>query len=222
MRKFAAVCLVVLALAFSGCASANKVTEGDRQLSHQNIGAAAAILGAATAPAIVVPAGDIKANSEQQLENWGLPESPQAYSPKASAASREQAKGEHAQAWYMAIGAGILGIGLPVLINRFAPSLGTFASNILGGIFKGKATKTAEATMAGVEQYMRANPNISAILTGYLTRAQEKLGVRSFAGGLLGQVKTSILPQLPTGAPGVVAPVGGAAPVADAAGRPLA
>ena len=84
----------VCVFAFGAC-SKDRVTEGDRQLSHQNIGAARVIQTKTNDPSIVVPATDIEKNSGQQLENWGPPKNPEPYSEKASAESREQSKEEH-------------------------------------------------------------------------------------------------------------------------------
>ena len=86
---------LVLALCLGGCAPI--ATEGDRLLIHQNIGAAQAILGASTDPAITIPAHDIVLNSERLQSDLGSPESPTSYSPAASAIFRQQAAREHSR-----------------------------------------------------------------------------------------------------------------------------
>lgn len=99
----------------AGCSSKNTVTEGDRQLSHQNVGAAKEIKKRTDNPAITAPATDIEINSGAQLEAWGPPEEPAPYSPAASKKSREQQKQEHEESPFWPIATGVLGTVLGML-----------------------------------------------------------------------------------------------------------
>lgn len=91
----------------AGCASQDRVTEGDRQLSDQNQKAAKVIQAATTDPAVVVPAKDIQANSEQQLENWGPPKERKEYTPANSKGAREKSGDDHKESPFWPIVTGL-------------------------------------------------------------------------------------------------------------------
>lgn len=190
----------VLAVLFTvlSCASENRSTEGDKQLHYQNFGASKKIQSVSNDPAVLVPAVDIEKNSQTLLDSQGMPKNPQPYSSSASEESRKQSKEEHSTSWYTVVGLTLLGIILPIAANSFAPGLGNVITNVLGGAFKSKGMKTTEATFAGVEQFMRANPQMAKPLAQYVERAQKKLGVDSFAGKILAHVKSNVLPTMPT------------------------
>lgn len=111
MRWILAAFLLVM-FTGAGCASKDRVTEGDRELSDQNAKAAKVIQGKTTDPAVVIPAKDIQANSEQQLENWGPPKEPKPYSPAVSKETRDKAKEEHKESPFWPIVGGIAGAAL--------------------------------------------------------------------------------------------------------------
>lgn len=189
----------VLAALFAvlSCASENRSTDGDKQLHHQIYGASREIQTQTDNPAVLVPAVDIEKNSKTLLNNQGMPENPKPYSTENSAASRKQSDEEHSTSWFTIAGLTLLGTVLPVVVNRFAPGLGNFATNLLGGAFKSKGMKTTEATFAGIEQFMSKHPEMADPLSRYLKRAQKKLGVDSFAGKVLEHVKSNVVPTMP-------------------------
>lgn len=108
MRWILAVWVLVV-FTGAGCASKDRVTEGDRELSHQNKEAAKVIQAKTDNPEVVAPAKDIEANSQQQLENWGAPKEPKPYSATASKESRDKSKEEHKESPFWPVAMGILG-----------------------------------------------------------------------------------------------------------------
>lgn len=111
MRWILAACLAFV-VAGAGCASQDRATEGDRQLSDQNAKAAKVIQTKTADPAIIVPAKDIQANSEQQLQNWGPPKEPKEYTPSNSKGAREKSGEEHKESPFWPIVGGIAGAAL--------------------------------------------------------------------------------------------------------------
>ena len=155
------VVLAILALGVGvdGCVGAkDKVTDGDRRLSHQNVGAARVILGVTDEPAIIVPAKDIEANAGQQLTNWGPPVAPVAYSVKASASARTQSVKEHSVGVWTAIGIGALTL-VTGFFSRggFGRLLGTVAPKLAGGPL-GVATVTLVESLARLRRTARERP----------------------------------------------------------------
>lgn len=196
MKHLILLAVFVSFLGGLGCAG-TRVTEEDKDVVWQNYQGSKVIVETTNQPEVAVIAEDLHANSETLVKNFGEPKKKVPYSTEASAAARKASEESHAQGWFMMGLTGLIGVGLPVLINRFAPGLGGLVSNMLGGIFKSRATKTAEATMAGIEQYIRSNPTAGKVVEGFLHRAQKKLGVDSLAGKILGHVKSNVLPELP-------------------------
>jgi hypothetical protein len=199
-----------VAILLASCASENMATDGDRMLVDQNMKGMvqmgllldAAFSGDAEAAGKAIGTLQVMTENTRQLQkNIGLPKEPKDFGARVSEEARRQSEGEHKKKWYLAAGAVILTAGLKILGDMFVPGLGTLASRLTGGIFKGAATKTTEATMAGLEQYMKATPGAEEAVVGYVKRAQEKFGVSKFAGKILAGVKTFILPQLPAGPP---------------------
>lgn len=133
MRTLLAVWILCFGLGV-GCASENRATEGDRQLSHQNkdaarqIGAAVgeamiALTGAMFSPegrekiepALVFTKGaasDIEANASQQLVNWGPPKEPKPYTPKASDEARKKSEEDHKESPFWPLAASVIGTAL--------------------------------------------------------------------------------------------------------------
>lgn len=207
----AATLVAALALGVGGCATENRVTEQSRELNWQTYQAAAMVNAwvsgiaanwlpvpvAQQLPGIILASKDVKDNTALILKVQGEPKKKEGYSPEASAQKRKETEESYAESmWKMGLIGG-LGVLLPVLVNKFAPGLGTLAGNVFGGLFKSKGTKMAEATMAGVEQYMEKNPDQAKALAGYLERAQHQVGAKTLAGQVLEHVKSNVVPTLP-------------------------
>jgi hypothetical protein len=197
--------LAAVLVTFSGCGSKNVVTEGDRKLSNQNKGAAKVIVEsvdkAEAVPGVpaaaldalgpVKPAaGDIQANSEQQLKNWGPPEKPEPYSAAASSSSRKQSEEEHESSpiWPYVISAGTLALG--VLLR----STGLGAIPFLGPILSRMSPRLAHG--AGKADLL--NVGLQEVLTESRSEI-DKWGPQLRA--LLAEkgIPESILDKIPTG-----------------------
>lgn len=138
-------------LAFSGvaCSSKDRVTEGDRQLSHQNVGAAKVIQEKTSDPEVITPAKDIEANSAQQLENWGPAKEPKPYSPAESQKTREKSKEEHKESPFWPVAMGVLGTVLGWASRATPlgniPFLGQLISNLSPRLANGASKNEAVA-----------------------------------------------------------------------------
>lgn len=189
----------VLALALGllgGCSGKNTVTEGDRQLSHQNVGAAQEIKSKTADPAIIQPADDIQKNSTQQLENWGPPEQPKVYGAGASQQSRDQAKKEHETPWWqMALGSlgsilvGVLGSGMltRILPTVFGGPVGGAAVAVIEGITRlrqqvkdapGGTLSLNEETLLKVLSEAQKDDRVKALIQGIAHKIESKLALR--------------------------------------------
>jgi len=149
--KWALLVLVVVLVAFAGCASEDLVKPSGRALSYQNYDASKQgkvlllelgkrIIGLGVAIPDAINAGvatldamftDIGNNSLQQLKNWGglekMPaESKAPYSPSESEKQRKKSEEEHAETWYYALGSAALALGLSMakLYGRSLPFVG--------------------------------------------------------------------------------------------------
>lgn len=163
--------LAIFSLTLTGCNSKNTVTEGDRKLSHQNEGAADVIIksvdeaeavpgvppAALDALAPVKPAAkDVKANSKQQLKNWGPPKDPKPYSAAASASSRKQSEKEHESSpiWPYVIAAATTALGVLLRSTGLGaiPFIGPILSRISPRLAHGAGK--ADALNVGLQEVL--------------------------------------------------------------------
>lgn len=234
MRTATILVTLVLALGAGGCTGGNWVTEKDKELNWQThqalqqVNHFLAALGSIGLPAPLVEvfpraaqaAKDAEENVQTRIKSHGEPKEKKPYSAEASAAARKDSTASHSMSWWKVGGIGILTLLGTTMANRFAPGLGGIISKLAGGLFDSQSTKVAKANTAAMEQYLRDNPEASGTLEKYAARAQEALGVKSFASKLLNEVKKAVLPDLPTRPPeGVTA---GARPATAPAEPPQA
>lgn len=198
MRTHHLAGLLALCLWLGACTTQNTVTEGDRQLSHQNRGAAQKIKAASTDPEVVVPADDIEQNSGQQLKNWGEPKEPQPYAPDASKLIRKKSEEEHATPVFWAglasIGGWLLGFltrgGGIRLLGSVAPKImmgpyGAALTAVIEGI--ARVRERAKETPAGLTQEMiveellkaQTDPAIREIIKGMAHKIEERLALHT-------------------------------------------
>lgn len=124
MRTFmTAIVLIVLALVGGGCGSSpNSVTEGDREVSHQTLGAAHAVRAALNSVRVVPGISDglidgalaavhqIQLNAEHHAKVHGAAKEPKPFSVENAEAARKKSASEHAGGggfWYWLAGAGL-------------------------------------------------------------------------------------------------------------------
>jgi len=172
MRRFGLV--VVTCLALGGCVTNSTVTEGDREVNHQTLGAAIETLtlldslrGIPGIPVESVAAAyaaveQVKLNAEHLQGVHGAPQEPKPYSAENAAAAREKSTQEHAQTGWQGIAAGALGVlGFALGFMRFGgpiaqalPWIGPKAAVVIAKAQKwlagstGKALDEATATVA--------------------------------------------------------------------------
>jgi hypothetical protein len=197
MNRFIVVLsALALVVVLSGCVGKNTVTEGDRNLSHQNLGAAKVIQSRTSDPGIVAPARDVEANSAQQIKNWGMPEKPEPYSTAASAGSRKQSEEEHATPWWK-LALGGLGTVLGTLLSQ--GMLARLLPLVFGGPMAGVAAAAVEGIARLREKILASdqgvlnlneddlletigkaqqNPQVKAMIQKLAHAAEAKLGVR--------------------------------------------
>ncbi|MGI0149611.1 MAG: hypothetical protein ACREDF_08795 [Thermoplasmata archaeon] len=189
--------LISAVLVLAGCVTENTVTEGDRQMSHQN--RMAVILAmqllaphAAAIPALALVAlEDIQKNADQQLKNWGPPKSPQSYSPEASKKAREESQKEHSESWWMTLGKGAVGF---LLGGGLVRVLGYTFPKLLGGPVGIAATTLIEA-IAKIRKRGEDSPDrkvgVEDIL-GELSKAQDVEGVRTYVQKLSEKIEKKL------------------------------
>lgn len=184
-----------------GCA----VPEAHRQLNHQNIGAAKALLAIASAPggdpvafaaAVVSIATDIKANSETLEKNvTGKPAEPKEYTPQASKEAREASDKAAATPWWKVLlgGAGtfLLGLLTSGKLARFLPFLagpvGSALSVVVEGIARVREKAQAnggtislagdDGLLAKLEEVAKKDPRVHELIKTWAHKAEEKLGL---------------------------------------------
>lgn len=161
-------------------------------------------------------AADIKANSDQELKNWGGPKVSKPYTPANSGQSRQQSDQEHSNPWYVQLGKALLvavttagsiflaAQGLPGVSNLFAkPAL--------------KALGVGFQAVANIQQKADANPNDTIHLSDVeaeISALAQNPSVTPYLNGLLKTLHlNSLLPQTP---PPAAPPVPAPAPVVDA------
>lgn len=188
--------VLALCLWLGACSSKSTVTDGDRQLSHQNKGAAQKIKASSTDPEVTVPAEDIEQNSEQQLKNWGPPQDPKPYAPDASKLARKKSEEEHATPAFWAglasVGGWLLGFltrgGGIRLLGSVAPRVlmgpyGAALTAVIEGI--ARVRERAKETPAGLTQEMimeellksQSDPAIRDIIKNMAHKIEEKLAL---------------------------------------------
>lgn len=199
MKTRLALMVFVGLILTGGCSSKDTVTDGDRSLSHQNVGAARVILGQTTEPGIVAPAKDIEANSEQQLRGWGLPVTPKPYSTEVSVAARKKTEEEHATPWWQVILAGagtfLLGVlgrgGIGTLLATVAPRfaagpLGAAAVSLVEGIARVREDiksrpdgqkSISELDLLEILGEAQKDPKIKELIRTLAHKAEEKLAL---------------------------------------------
>ena len=197
--------LAVLAVGLMSCTSENVVTEGGRKLSNQNRGAGKAIIAqvdrAEAVPGVpeearkhIAPirpmATDVVDNSQTQLDNWGEPKNPEAYSAAASASSRKQATEEHKSSpyWPVAIGVGSTILGLVLR------STGLGGIPFLGPILERVAPRLAH----GAGKADALNVGLQEVLTGVRAELDKRLPELREAALAKG-VPASIVDKIPSG-----------------------
>jgi hypothetical protein len=172
MRRFGLV--LVACLALGGCVTNSTVTEGDREVNHQTLGAAVLTLdlmdslrGVPGIPAEVVAAAyaaveQVKLNAEHLQGVHGAPQEPKPFTSENAAAARQKSTEEHAQSGWKGIAAGALGVlGFALGFMRYGgpiaqalPWIGPKAAVVIAKAQKwlagstGKALDEAVATVA--------------------------------------------------------------------------
>lgn len=196
--------LVALALGVGGCVTSSTVTEGDRQLSHQNAEAAKAILAIANGiPAsgmldvavAITAARDIEANAQQQLANWGPPKEPKAYSPENSQAARDQAKKEHESGGFggtllgilgaaAGIGATLAGVpwvarvfpGIVGVVGKWGPTVTTGVAKVREA-FEANGWSEQSKKMLEILHDENVKGGVQKVVEKYATQVEDKLGL---------------------------------------------
>lgn len=156
MKKLCWLALVAgLALGGGGCAAT--ITEADRQLVYQNKYAGMLVEEKASEAEIRQAGKDIRLNSEALEKSIGLPKQPTAYSPQASAATREARDVEHKPKWWqlglsalvgLLGGGGLLGIVRKVFPTILAGPLGTAAVATFEAISRIKTAKDEQGKIS--------------------------------------------------------------------------
>ena len=194
MRWLFAVVIVALLMGF-GCSSKDRVTEGDRELSAQNVGAAKVIQEKTDDPAIKAPARDVELNSEQQLKNWGPPKAVKPYSAAASEESRKKSEKEHASPWWMIALTGIGGFlagAAPIIMRGLGLVAPTFAAGPAG-----TALTAVIEGIARVRENVQARPEGQRTLgeqdiLAVLARVQDAAGVRDLVKNISNKVEDKL------------------------------
>lgn len=201
--------LLVIPLTTTGCFGYVKPTEPDRQLNHQNIGAAKLVIalmssamssdpGAVTAAfaSALAAASDIKANSETLEKSLELkPEKPLPYSAQTSSEKRKESEESHAISPFWAalggVGIAVLGWfgrgGFLRLLSVVAPTvaagpLGTVSSVLIEGIARARLKAQASESKSISDQD----------LTELLGGLQKDAGVQ----GLVDKLRAKIEPKV--------------------------
>jgi hypothetical protein len=176
MRRSCLLLIASLALmSGGGCVTNSTVTDGDREVNHQTLGAAVATLellsslgGIPGIPADVVAAAyaaveQVKLNAEHLQGVHGAPQEPKPFSPENAKAARDKSTQEHADGGLLLKIGGtaltVLGIGLGFMrfggpIAQALPWIGPKAAQVVAKAQKwlagstGKALDEAVATVA--------------------------------------------------------------------------
>lgn len=202
MRQLAIV--AVLALAVGGCVTSSTVTEGDRQLSHQNAQAAQLILGMTAAitglpgpgaAKAIAALEDIRLNAEQQLANWGPPKEPKEYSPENSKAAREQSVQEHASGGLggtllgilgaaAGIGATLAGVpwvarvfpGIVGVVGKWGPTVTTGVAKVREA-FEANGWGEQSKKMLEILHDENVKHGVQKVVEKYAAKVEDKLGL---------------------------------------------
>ncbi|HEV3028488.1 MAG TPA: hypothetical protein VG457_13000 [Planctomycetota bacterium] len=171
-------------------------------------------------------AADIKANSDQELKNWGNPKTSQPYSPANSGSSRGTSDQQHTNPWYVQLGNTVL----TILGTAATIYFGANGIPALGALFNKPAMKalgTVFTSVSNIKQKTDANPtdtiHLSDIEAELSTLAQAP-EMQPYLNGFTKALHLgSLLPQTPPGTSTIVAspaPAPAPAPAAAATTAP--
>jgi len=185
MRLFALLALIP----FLGC---THIRESDRQLNDQNEKAGGFVFEKATEPEVKQAGADVKANSSQLSKTLGKPETPEVYSPGASAKWRKQNEEDQATPfWKLAlggVGTFLMGLLSSGLLTRVAPTIfggpiGTALGAVVEGIARSRlkaqdpanAGKISEADLLESVKNVVDRLKIGKLVAPFIEKAEKKL-----------------------------------------------